>query len=122
PDANGELPVAAVERMKEIGYWLDINGEAIYGTRPISPYKDNKLCFTQSKTGEIYGIYLLDEDNNLPEEIQFNTPQELKTGSIKIKGTTIKAKLIKQDKGYKIIIPKKLQENQPSKHAIVFCL
>lgn len=122
PDANGELPITAVERMKEIGFWLDINGEAIYGTRPVSPYKDNKLCFTQSKIGKIYGIYLLDESNNLPEYIEFNFPQELKTGSIKIKGTNIKAKLIKQVKGYKIIIPKKLKENQPSQHAVVFCL
>lgn len=122
PDANGELPAPAIERMKEIGSWLDVNGEAIYGTRPVSPYKDNKLCFTQSKNGEIYGIYLLDEGNNLPETIEFNTPQELKSVSIKIKGTNIKAKLIKQDKGYKIIIPKKLQQNQPSQHAVVFCL
>ncbi|MFA6825172.1 MAG: hypothetical protein WCR38_06145, partial [Bacteroidales bacterium] len=74
------------------------------------------------KNGEIYGIYLLDEGINLPEVIEFNFPQELKTGSIKIKGTNIKAKLIKQDKGYKIIIPKKLQQNQPSQHAVVFCL
>jgi len=65
---------------------------------------------------------LLDEGTNLPEKIEFNTPQELKTGSIKIKGTNIKAKLIKKDKGYKIIIPNKLQQNQPSQHAIVFCL
>ncbi len=122
PDANGELPIATVERMKEIGSWLDINGEAIYETRPISPYKDNKLCFTQSKNGEIYGIYLLDEGINLPEVIEFNFPQELKTGSIKIKGTNIKAKLIKQDKGYKIIIPNKLIKFSPLKHAIVFYL
>ncbi|MPL98907.1 hypothetical protein SDC9_45119 [bioreactor metagenome] len=122
PDANGELPIAAIERMKEIGSWLDINGEAIYETRPISPYKDNNLCFTQNKIGKIYGIYLLDEGNNLPEYIEFNFPNEIKTGNIKIKGTNIKAKLIKQVKGYKIIIPKKLKENQPSQHAVVFCL
>lgn len=122
PDANGELPAPAIERMKEIGSWLDVNGEAIYGTRPVSPYKDNKLCFTQSKSGQIYGIYLLDESNNLPEYIEFNFPNEIKTGSIKIKGTNIKAKLIKQDKGYTIIIPKKLQQKQPSQHAVVFCL
>lgn len=122
PDVNGELPIPAIERMKEIGSWLDVNGEAIYGTRPVSPYKDNNLCFTQNKIGKIYGIYLLDEDNNLPEEIEFNTPQKLKTGSIKIKGSNIKVKLIKQDKGYKIIIPKKLQQNQPLQHAVVFCL
>ncbi len=33
PDAHGKIPPIMQERLLEIGKWLDINGEAIYGTR-----------------------------------------------------------------------------------------
>ena len=32
PQPNGEIPAAALERMKEIGEWLRTNGETVYGT------------------------------------------------------------------------------------------
>lgn len=34
PDADGTIPVIMEERLAEIGAWLAVNGEAIYGTRP----------------------------------------------------------------------------------------
>ena len=32
PQPNGELPAAAVERLKEMGEWMSANGETVYGT------------------------------------------------------------------------------------------
>ncbi len=32
PTAEGEFPEASVERLKEIGSWMQLNGESIYGT------------------------------------------------------------------------------------------
>jgi alpha-L-fucosidase len=34
PDADGTIPVVMEERLVQIGDWLKVNGEAIYGTRP----------------------------------------------------------------------------------------
>ena len=34
PDGDGRIPTIMEERLLEIGNWLDINGEAIYGTKP----------------------------------------------------------------------------------------
>jgi alpha-L-fucosidase len=33
PEADGSIPPASIERMEEIGQWMDINGESIYGTQ-----------------------------------------------------------------------------------------
>jgi alpha-L-fucosidase len=37
PLADGRLPLPAVRRLREIGAWLSVNGEAIYGTQPGLP-------------------------------------------------------------------------------------
>ena len=62
PDADGELPEAAVLRMREIGAWLKANGQAIYGTRPLYPYSAGNKRYTQSKDGKRkYEITLTEE-------------------------------------------------------------
>jgi len=39
PDADGTIPVIMEQRLAEIGAWLAVNGEAIYGTRPFTSSK-----------------------------------------------------------------------------------
>jgi alpha-L-fucosidase len=34
PTAAGEIPAAQARRLLELGWWLEVHGEAIYGTRP----------------------------------------------------------------------------------------
>ena len=70
PDANGELPDPAVQRLKEIGRWMKVNSECIYSTRPASPHSTGRWRFTQSKDGKVvYAIYLLDEGETMPEVV-----------------------------------------------------
>ena len=70
PDANGELPPVAVERLRDIGAWVQVNGKAIYGSRAVAPYSDGKLRYTRLRDGTVYAIYLADEgERSLPSTL-----------------------------------------------------
>jgi len=49
PDASGVYPENVVRRFKALGAWLKVNGEAIYATRVLPPYQEERVCYTRSK-------------------------------------------------------------------------
>jgi alpha-L-fucosidase len=60
PDGKGNIPQASLDRMAEIGKWLQVNGESIYGTGP-TPFLFQQAyqgTATQRKDGENTLIYL----------------------------------------------------------------
>lgn len=67
PGPDGEFDPTAYERLKEIGAWMKINGEAIYGTRMYSVFKEgDSVRFTQSKDGKVTYIFLFEfPDTNI---------------------------------------------------------
>ena len=59
PKADGTLPIPAVRRLREIGAWLEANGEAIYGTKPSSiKVDDGDVYLTEKKEGDERYLYL----------------------------------------------------------------
>jgi alpha-L-fucosidase len=60
PMPNGKIQPEFVERLKEMGKWLDKNGESIYATRggPVKPQKWGVT--TQSKDGTKIYVHVLD--------------------------------------------------------------
>jgi alpha-L-fucosidase len=49
PDASGVYPENMVRRLKALGAWLKVNGEAIYATRVLPPYQVGNVSYTRSK-------------------------------------------------------------------------
>ncbi len=60
PTAQGTFDDGALAGLKAIGEWMDVNGEAIHGTRPIAPYRDGDAYLT-SKGDAVFAI-VFDED------------------------------------------------------------
>ncbi len=53
PKPDGTIPEAAQQTLLEIGKWLDVNGEAIYGTRPLGlTYGEGPTQFQAGQFGE----------------------------------------------------------------------
>jgi alpha-L-fucosidase len=73
PRANGDVPFEISQRMLEMGKWLEVNGESIYGTEAFDLDKDlhdwGKITF--KKSNDKFKLYLhlfnwpLDKDLNL---------------------------------------------------------
>ena len=64
PQPNGELPAAGVERLKQMGEWLSVYGETIYGTRngEVAPHDWG----VSTRKGDKLYIHILDlEDRGL---------------------------------------------------------
>jgi alpha-L-fucosidase len=118
PTPSGELEQTAYDRMKEIGQWMKVNGDAIYGTRPVAPYKNDKIRFTRQKKGAVCAIYLADEKElTLPEELKISGIRPAKGAEVSLMGA--KAELTWKLDGEQLIvsIPKAVRENPPCKHA-----
>ena len=122
PGPDGTWHEEAYQLLDEMGSWIDINGEAIYGTRAIAPYKEANVCFTKKKdTDTLYAIYLAAENQKtIPEEIMVHSFQPEAGSSIQLLGSKTNLKWKESGPGVLIQIPDKLRKNPPSDLAWVF--
>ena len=79
PDAQGEIPPGALQKMEEIGSWMKKNGEAIYNTRTTAVYRDGDVFFTRSiDSSRRYAIACFTAGQPLPAHIKWmgNVPKK----------------------------------------------
>ncbi|MEA5257132.1 alpha-L-fucosidase [Arcicella aquatica] len=82
PQADGTLNDTQVSRLKEIGTWLNANGEAIYNTRTTDVYRDGETFFTKGKDNAIYALVRLPENQPIATTITW-------TGNVPAKGAKV---------------------------------
>lgn len=109
PGPDGELDPIAYQRLQEIGEWIKINGEAIYGTRMFTDYGEGEnIHFTQSKDKKTRYIFL----SSFPQSPLLITllPFENKT-KVHLLGTQKQLKWQKTPAGVKIYIPSEMEKH-----------
>ncbi|MBN2653441.1 MAG: alpha-L-fucosidase [Spirochaetales bacterium] len=111
PMANGDLEPVAWERLREIGEWMDKNSEAIYGTRPIRPYRSGDYAFTQ-KDQSVYAIYLFEQLSG-----QVNIPYTKDIKSVKLLGEDIQLTWVIKGNFIEVVLPSDFDKKS---HAWVF--
>ena len=74
PRPDGTLPEEALERLKAIGAWLEVNGETIYGTD--GGCIDTQEWGVTTQRGKTLYVHLLPQaDKALPESLQLDIPK-----------------------------------------------
>ncbi len=107
PGPNGELDPVAYLRLKEIGNWIKINGEAIYGTRMFSVFKEgDSIRFTRSKDNTTTYIFLF----NFPKDkLVLKKIKPSKNTSIQLLGASGQLLWQQKEGGVEINIPPSLK-------------
>ncbi len=61
PGPDGAFNDTAYVRLKEIGDWMQVNSEAIYGTRMYNEFNEgDRVRYVQSKDGKVSYVFLFD--------------------------------------------------------------
>jgi alpha-L-fucosidase len=135
PRADGTIPEEQQHLLLNIGEWLKVNGEAIYGTRPwrifgegpaksiggdhidrkIIPYTYEDIRFT-AKGNALYAIPLVVPKDGLTIKSLSNKEPELKIASVELVGSKEKVNWSQGSSG--VII--KTIKKYPSDYAAVF--
>lgn len=119
PGPQGQWHDEAYKLLEDIGGWMKVNSEAIYGTRALEPYKEGKVCISKKGSNTIYIYYLADEGERLPSQIgmiNFALPEKAR---VQLVGTGASIKWTRTGKGFNVIIPEKVRNNPPSKYVVV---
>lgn len=122
PSHDGTWQQGAYDLLKEYAAWLKVNGQAIYNTRALPPFKEGKVCFTRGKDGSVYLIYLADEGEKLPEKIKVEAFKPKAGARLSMLGTSQKISYRISGEGFEVFIPSSVRHNPPCKYAWIFRL
>ncbi len=121
PSPEGEFAPEALDRLRAIGEWMKVNGEAIYATRPVAPYKEAKTCFTALPDGTVHAIYLADEDEAAPPaKIMLTSLAPADGSAVRMLGVRDAVRWEKVGKGALLTLPAGAVAKPPCRHAWVF--
>jgi alpha-L-fucosidase len=115
PTADGVMQAGAVEKLNEIGTWLNKNGEAIYSTRTTPVYQDGKTWFTRSKDdSKIYALVCLRENTPTPASVEWTGNVPKKGSKIKLLQTGANVKWKAENNKVIVTLPAGLPANLPA--------
>lgn len=122
PGPDGKWPQGAYTLLAEMGDWIKVNGEAIYATRAMEPYKSGNICFTRSKDSKtVYALYLPGEkETSLPAVVTLEGFTPASGASVSLLGARESLKWQKTPTGCKITLPASLRNNLPCREAWAF--
>ena len=119
-EASGQDPDRFMRSYFDMGQWMRINHEAIYGTRPIWPYEQGNILLTQ-KGPTTYAILLCEPGQaGPPTQIPVPGPHSVK--SVRMLGADQAVTWTATSQGVSLCLPERLCQSPPCPHAWTFAL
>ncbi len=120
PSPEGDYHAEAYKRLEEIGTWMKVNSEAIYETRGDNEIgKQGKWVFTHKGTHTTYALYLADEGEALPTNIEIGKMTLGKTAKINLLGSPESLKWVMKEGKVIVQIAEKTAKKTPNSYAYV---
>lgn len=123
---DGRITPSAVECLNEMGAWLVVNGEAIYGTRLYSKsrFRDENICYTR-KGNYVYAIYLDEQQgignrNVLPNRIHLKHVRPDPGSEVFLIGVEEPFAWEAESDGVTISVPSSVIQSPPCNYAYCF--
>jgi alpha-L-fucosidase len=99
---RGELDPEVIRICKDIGVWLKINGEAVYGSRPFEVYGENAVYYTRNN-GNVYATIQDWKGEPITLKALHSRGMTLgKVSKIELLGSNIHLSFIQDDQGLTI--------------------
>jgi len=118
PGPDGTWQQGAYDLLKEYGSWLNVNGEAIYNSKPIAPFKEGNICMTQQADGSVYFMYLAGKDEqHIPASMTIKSLQPAQGSSVSMLGSTLDLSWKIEGNGFVVSIPESIRRTRPCNYA-----
>ena len=121
PKPDGTMPDEAVQRLEEIGIWMNANGTAIYNTRITKNYNDGNTWFTQNNTTATrYALVCLKEGEAVPSTISWKMNVPKKGSKMKLLQTGETIKWSVENEVVKVTVPASVSKMKKALPALAF--
>ncbi|MBE2231602.1 MAG: alpha-L-fucosidase [Chitinophagaceae bacterium] len=118
PGPDGEWATDAYDRLREIGQWMQLNGEGIYNSRPLAPYSSGNLYFTAAQNDQASYVFCLPDSNGKwPEQITLPANLAKKGALVRIAGEKNKLTTKREGEELQVRLPERV--NEKYRHALL---
>jgi alpha-L-fucosidase len=99
---RGHLDEEVVRIAKDVGAWLKINGEAVYGSRPFEVYGEKNVCYTRNN-GHVYATVFNWNDSTITfKELHSNGNTLGNVTNVEIIGSNAEMEFVQNETGLTI--------------------
>jgi alpha-L-fucosidase len=105
---RGDLDPEVIQTCKDVGAWLKVNGEAVYGSRPFEVYGEDNVRYTRNN-GYVYATILNWKDSVLNlKSLHVDGSTIGKVSKVELLGSNITMSFVQDDKGLTVTPGKSL--------------
>lgn len=119
PAPDGTWPEGAYVLLDEIGRWMKTNGEAIYGTRAMEPYKDGKVCINRKGDDLMYLFYMAGEGEKMPATMTMKGMTLPEGSKVSVLGSGIRCSWKNGPDSFTVSVPQQVRRDPLSDHVWV---